>query len=105
MIIEKGSDEENMNNPEIIENDSDSLTRIKARLKMKLVSPYILIHESCRQLIEGDYLEAQRLLDYASTLQGKFYEKGSAQDMEYSQLIHALDRIMIIMTEMRNLSG
>ncbi len=62
-------------------------------LKRLDVTPYIYVRNSLRQLVQGEYKEAYRLLELAGGFEGVFYEKNTAENEDYAKTIELLKYI------------
>jgi len=76
---------DNMDNPE----------DITAAMKHWKVTPYVYVHHSFKQLVDGDYDGAFKLLGFAARFEGVYYKKGTVENENYGNTIMTLQYIML----------
>jgi hypothetical protein len=73
----------------------DNPEDITAAMKRWKVTPYVYVHHSFKQLVDGNYDGAFKLLALAARFEGVYYKKGTVENENYGNTIMTLQYIML----------
>ena len=69
---------------------SSSSPDVSLILKDLGLSPYFFVRMALKELADGDYREAFRLIEYAGTFEGRYYQPDSAINSDFRETISLL---------------
>lgn len=69
------------------------------------LTPYYYVRQAFRQLVDGNYKEALRLIGHAATFEGIYYSEGSAENADFRESINLLRYIVLHLAEEFGLIG
>lgn len=73
--------------------------KVSELLRETGLSPYVFIRSGFKYLVNSNYAEARKCMDYAMEFRGLFFKAGSPEDREYCVEMQLLNAAFLFLTE------